>query len=261
VAVPLPPLCLTYHGVDEVSLLMDPYRLFVRPKDLRRHIRALQRWGYRFTTFSELAAEVSSGHGAGLVALTFDDGLADNVEILAPILEEAGVPGTVFVVSGWLGRSYPHALWKRMLEPAELNELIDAGVEIGSHTRCHPDLTRLPDAEALAEMCRGKEELEDVIGRPVEVFAYPYGHADRRVAGLCRDAGFRAACMTEGQGSWDDRFRLPRQAVTNGMTLAGLWLRRHDRYESLKEATDPWLGTPPGRATMRIVRELRTLVR
>jgi peptidoglycan/xylan/chitin deacetylase (PgdA/CDA1 family) len=228
-----PPLALAYHGVADVPLRRDPHHLFVRPRDLERQIAKLRNWGYELVTFGELAQRVTQGRSRGCAALTFDDGLADNLHTLAPILERASATATVFVVSGWLGRPHPIAPWARILTEEELRQLAEAGVEIGAHTVTHPDLTTLPYDDARSELAESGEQLRRVAGVEVRVVAYPFGAATAETRAACRDAGFAAACRTLGAGSWDDLFELPRQPMENRATLIGLRLKRDGRYESL----------------------------
>ena len=228
-ASPLPPLALAYHGVADVPLRQDRHGLFVRPQDLRRQITKLRSWGYRLVSFGELARLASASEAAGHAALTFDDGLVDNAETLAPLLAEEGVPATVFVVSGWLGRPHRSVPWTRIMNEAELGELRATGVEIGAHTISHPDLSELSYETALEELAGSKRQLEAVLGEPVEVAAYPYGRANEETVRACRDAGFLAACSTTGRGSWLDPHNLPRQDMENGSTMIGLRLKSDDR--------------------------------
>jgi peptidoglycan/xylan/chitin deacetylase (PgdA/CDA1 family) len=240
-----PPLALAYHGVEDVPLRRDPDHLFVRPRDLRRQIEKLRDWGYELVTFGDLAADV----GPGRAALTFDDGLVDNLTALVPILQELGAAATVFVVSGWLGQPHPAAPWTRIVTDAELRELREAGVEIGGHSATHADLGALPYEDALEELSRGKQELEDVLGEPVDVLAYPYGRTSSDTRRAARDAGFRAACSTSARGSWDDPYYLPRQDMDNRGGLLGLRLKRDDRYE-------PLMRLAPARAARRLGRHV-----
>jgi peptidoglycan/xylan/chitin deacetylase (PgdA/CDA1 family) len=230
---PLPPLALAYHGVDDVPLRRDPHGLFVRAEDFRRQIAKLRSWGYRLVDFGELARLAAASEAAGHAALTFDDGLADNLESLAPLLEEEGAPATVFVVSGWLGRPHRSVPWKRIMTEVELVELRATGIEIGAHSVSHPDLSALSYDDALEELAGSKRELEAVLGEPVEVAAYPYGRANAETVRACRDAGFAAACSATGRGSWSEPHNLPRQDVENRGTMIGLRLKRDDRYEPL----------------------------
>lgn len=249
-----PPLALVYHGVADVPLSRDPDRLFVRADDLRRQIARLREWGYRLVSFGDLALEVERSGGAGHASLTFDDGLVDNLEALAPLLREVDAPATVFVTSGWLGQSHPAAPWTRIVTADELRDLSGAGVEIGGHSVTHADLSTLPYEGALDELVRGKQELEAVLGKPVEVAAYPYGRANEETVRAGRDAGFRAACGATARGSWDNPHFLPRQDMDNGCTLLGLRLKRDDRYE-------PLMRLAPARAVRRVSRRVVTAFR
>lgn len=254
---PLPPLALTYHGVADVPLAQDASRLFVRPADLRRQVAALRRWGYRLVPFGELARLAASGRAAGVAALTFDDGLADNLETLVPVLRELDAPATVFVVSGWLGEPHPSAPWARIVTADELRRLTEAGVEIGAHSVTHPNLTTLSPQAALDEMTASKRELEGIVGAEIELFAYPFGAVNDDVASACRSAGFTAACLTEGEGFWADPFRLPRQAMGNRDTLVGLRLKRRGVHEPLMRRLRPFLRTQVGGLGVAVVRKVR----
>jgi peptidoglycan/xylan/chitin deacetylase (PgdA/CDA1 family) len=245
----LPPLALAYHGVADVPLRRDQHGLFVRPQDLRRQIAKLRSWGYRLVSFGELARLASAAEAAGHAALTFDDGLVDNAETLAPLLTEEGVPATVFVVSGWLGQPHRTVPWTRIMTEAELGELRATGVEIGAHSVSHPDLSTLSYEAALDELAGSKHQLEAVLGEPVEVAAYPYGRANADTVRACRDAGFLAACSATARGSWRDPHNLPRQDMENRSTMIGLRLKRDDRYERL-------LRFAPARAARRLRRRL-----
>ena len=235
----LPPLALAYHGVAPVPLSRDSHGLFVSPRALRRQIRALRRWGYELIAFGELARRAASGSASGCAALTFDDGLADNLHTLAPLLRAEGAPATVFPVTGWLGGPHPDAPWARVLGPQDLRRLRASGVEIGAHTETHPVLSQLPYAEALRQLRGARLALEAILDEPVEVAAYPYGAAGESTTRACRDAGFRAACRIDGTGSWDDPFALPRQNMNNASSVLGLRLKRRDRFEATVRR-EPW---------------------
>jgi peptidoglycan/xylan/chitin deacetylase (PgdA/CDA1 family) len=107
----------------------------------------------------------------------------------------------------------------RALTVAELIELSNSGlIEIGGHTQGHPQLSALPEVAQQTEIAGGKRRVEELIGRPIEAFAYPYGTAadfTETTAEAVRSTGFRAAVTTiHGYcESGDDAFRLRRCAV------------------------------------------------
>lgn len=245
-AGPGPPIALAYHGVADVPLSEDIHRLFVSAALLRSHVARLRRWGYELVPFSRWAQLVVAGHGHGSAALTFDDGFADNLHTLAPLLRELGVPATVFVVSGRLGERHWAHPSARLLTAREVRELHAAGVEIGAHTRTHPDLSQMSHAAAREELESSRQELEELLAAPVTTAAYPFGHASAETIRAARDAGFAAACRALGSGRVDDPHDLPRQDVGNRATQLGLWLKRDGRYAPLMR-----------RKSVRAVRRLR----
>ena len=242
-----PPLALAYHGVAAVPLRRDPHRLFTSPRALRRHVRRIRSYGYRFVTVRDLARRVANGDGKGCAALTFDDGLADH---LGSVVADLGVPATVFAVSGWLGGEHPDFPGAPILTPSQLRALHAAGVEIGGHTVTHPDLTTLSPARRREELAACRERLEEIVDAPVDTAAYPFGAADADTRAACAAAGYRAAVRIFGLGSWSDPFDLPRQNMLNGCSTAGLRLKRSGRYEEL-------VARPLPRAARRALRVAR----
>lgn len=247
-----PPLALCYHGVGDVPVRQDRSRLYVRPRDLRRQIDTLIGWGYQLVSFSELARRACGNEADGMAALTFDDGLVDNLSVLVPLLSSTGAPATVFVVSGWRGIPHPDAPWTRTMTPDELRVLSRAGIEIGGHSAHHQHLPDLAPSDAEEDMRRCRLDLEAVIDRSVCVFAYPFGGATRETMAACEAAGYIAACRSGGAGDWRDPFNLPRQDVQNRDSALGFWLKRDDRYERL-------VRTRSGLAARRAFRLARSL--
>jgi peptidoglycan/xylan/chitin deacetylase (PgdA/CDA1 family) len=88
-----PVLVLLYHRVT--SLLSDPEMLAVTPDNFRSQMLYLKK-KFPVVRFEESWAKVQKP----AVAITFDDGYADNALEALPILEEVGVPATFFVSTG-----------------------------------------------------------------------------------------------------------------------------------------------------------------
>jgi peptidoglycan/xylan/chitin deacetylase (PgdA/CDA1 family) len=247
-----PPLALAYHGLARVPLRHDSRNLFVAPRLLEKHVTQLRRWGYQFVRFSELAARAQEGAATGLVALTFDDGLVDNLEFVLPFVRARGLAATVFAVPGWLGQPHPHAPWTRLMTADEVRELARGGVEIGAHSMTHPDLTTLEYDAARLELAGSRDALEGILERPVEIAAYPYGRATPETRRACRDAGFRFACRAEGHGSWADPHDLPRESLGNGSTVLSLRLKRDPRLRPLASSRVLLSGRKAVRAWRRL---------
>ena len=67
------------------------------------------------------------------------------------------------------------------------------GMSIGFHTLRHRILPLLPPDELEADLVEGRRDLEAILGRPIELFAYPHGKADPRTAAAVRRADYAAA--------------------------------------------------------------------
>ncbi len=111
------------------------------------------------------------------------------------------------------GTSLPDGL---MMTSTQVRALAAAGMEIGGHTVNHPILASVAVDEARREIVEGKERLEALIGKPVQVFAYPNGKAGkdytRLHVDLVKELGFIGAVTTErGVASKrQQRYQLPR---------------------------------------------------
>jgi peptidoglycan/xylan/chitin deacetylase (PgdA/CDA1 family) len=90
-------LTLIYHRVSP-DVGADYFRLCVTPQHLAEQIEWLMR---RFAIVP--LVDVGRPDRRPRVALTFDDGYADNLHHALPVLERYGVPATVFVTTGYVG--------------------------------------------------------------------------------------------------------------------------------------------------------------
>ena len=139
---------------------------------------------------------------------------------------DAGRPDLSALVTGSAGAATPtslHALGTAMVEMApedrdgaterllaatgpdpegagirrsQVRSLVEAGMTVGFHTLRHDPLTGLTDAQLADAMERGRRELAEAAGAPVDVIGYPHGRADERVAAAAGAAGFRIGYST-----------------------------------------------------------------
>jgi peptidoglycan/xylan/chitin deacetylase (PgdA/CDA1 family) len=213
-------IVFAYHDVgDDPSNTTD---YFVSPATLRAQLSWALEWGLRFVDLSVLTSAAQRGAELdGLAAIVFDDSLVGVHHHAMPVLVDLGLPATVFTVSGALGTSPPW--WSgaaRVMTRDEILELTAAGFRIQSHTRTHPSLPLLDDWAASREIVDSRAELEDLVRAPVDLFAYPFGHYDRRARAVVAEAGYQAGYsflngrITPGL----DMYRLPRLNMWAGQT-------------------------------------------
>lgn len=126
------------------------------------------------------------------VSLTFDDGRATAFDA-GPVLKEHGVRGTFYVNSALLGSSGYYMTWE------QIEQLYDAGHEIGGHTARHADLSTLAPDEARREICQDRSNLL-AAGFPVTSFAYPFGAGVEDGHDLVRECGYNSGRTTSVVG-------------------------------------------------------------
>ncbi len=131
---------LTYHSIDESGSPISISR-----QDFRRHIEWCASGAVQVQPLDVLAAERTTPSLSNQVALTFDDGFANFATEALPLLQEFGLPSTLFVVSSHVGRTNRWADASNASVPElplmpwdDIARVADAGVQLGSHTRTHP---------------------------------------------------------------------------------------------------------------------------
>lgn len=194
---------LTYHSVGEPGNFGN-----VSPERLRQTIRSLQD---RYDVV-DLPATLEQGAGKR-VAVTFDDGFENFYTQALPVLEECGVPATVFVVSDYVGGD-------GMLSSDQLEALVEHDlVTVGNHTKTHPLLPRVGPESTLREQIVGaRNAFADRHGIAVDRFSYPRGAYDRRSLEIVRESHDIAVSTVPRVldrrviDGGIDRYRLPRFA-------------------------------------------------
>jgi peptidoglycan/xylan/chitin deacetylase (PgdA/CDA1 family) len=246
-----PTVILGYHGIADVDPHDDPVRLFVRPDAFRRQVGRLQSRGYRFLTMAAFADALRAGADlTATCALTFDDGTEDHLTVLAPILAQLGVPGTVYVCPGLFGTAYPWADGARFMTEEEVLELARHPlVEIGSHTIDHTVLGEASAEEAYREMATCKQRLEDLLGEPVPSFCYPRCVYSPACPDAARRAGYTSAVTCGARGSWTP-FELKRETVHTPDGPLTFALKSRGLYYGVKEL-------PPARLARWATRRYR----
>jgi peptidoglycan/xylan/chitin deacetylase (PgdA/CDA1 family) len=118
-------IILLYHRVARLSL--DPQLLSVTPEHFGEHLDIMRNFATPLT-LRQLVEGLNIGRiPRRAVVLTFDDGYADNLRAAKPLLAKKGVPATVFVTAGYVGKE--REFWwdeveRLLLQPGTLPEEI-----------------------------------------------------------------------------------------------------------------------------------------
>lgn len=184
---------LTYHRLTDRT---GTHPCSIRVARFRGHLALLRRLGYRAVSPVVLADALRRGAPvpARTVAITFDDGYVDTLAVALPLLQEFGFTATCYVVVGAVGQSSRWADPAPLMDWEGIRAWLGAGMDIGSHSMSHPDLTTLTDFGLRAEVTRSRVWLEDRLGVAVRSFAYPFNRLNRRALDAVAEAGYTAGC-------------------------------------------------------------------
>jgi len=232
---------LGYHNVAMAPKDAPFKLLYVSPDSFERQLWTLRRLGLRGVSTSEGITRLSNGTSRGCVVFTFDDGYADTLTVAAPLMKRYGFRATCYVVSGAVGT---YNSWdaeyvrerKPLMNRDQLDQWLAAGMEVGSHSLSHQRLHELPQDEARYEIAESRTALRNMLGVPIEHFAYPFGHFTADIVEWVRRAGY-ASAMTVQPGAArasDDRLRLPRILVNGERGLWKFLLHVATPYERLR---------------------------
>ena len=187
-------LGLMYHAVEAPPLKYGLRALYVTPSRLDAQLKELQREGVNFTTLSDWAQNRPAGRQ---VVVTFDDAFFSVFHNAMPVLQKRKIPAITYVVTNEIGGinrwDSNNAQVRPLMDRAAILEWLAAGFEIGAHTMTHCNLSEVPLARARAEIFDSKKILEDLTGREIRHFCYPYGGTNAAVRELVMEAGYETS--------------------------------------------------------------------
>lgn len=223
---------LTFHRIADDRA----NRWTTHTRDFFEVIRWLQP-RFHFVSLPELQEHVRGrACPQPAVCITFDDGYADNCRDALPLLIAEKIPCAYFVTADAVlnGKPFEHdvEMGNRHLTlntVDQLRAMSDQGVEIGAHTRTHPDLGRVTDARRLHdEIVASREDLEAAIGKRIRYFAFPFGSPENLTVGAfhaAKAAGYSGVCSAYGGWNYpgDNPFHIRRRCVDGPPNRAKNW--------------------------------------
>jgi peptidoglycan/xylan/chitin deacetylase (PgdA/CDA1 family) len=212
---------LSYHqtarpprrGVPVRTLVLPPWRFELQ-------MRALKALGWTGLSMRDLEPYLRGERIGKVFGVTLDDGYVNNFENALPVLRGLGFTATAFIVTAQIGGSnaWDHAKGvpaAPLMDLAQMRSWLDAGMELGVHTRNHVDLCTCTESVAREEITGCKRDLEDALGIEVRSFCYPYGEHRPEHAEMARQAGYATATtiVSTRARQGDDLLRLPRISI------------------------------------------------
>jgi peptidoglycan/xylan/chitin deacetylase (PgdA/CDA1 family) len=212
---------LLYHNIG-VSSSGSKKELHVSPEEFRRQMGWLAENGYVGIRTADWLAWVREAKPLPPkpVLITFDDGYANVARNALPVVREHGFSATVFVITGMLGNSTP---WdgERLMSHDDVREWGQRGIDFGSHSHSHSDLTKMEEPRIIEELRAGVDELERLAGQRPVAFAYPYGRWTTAMTRYLQSRFQAAFTIEEGLNDLrSDPLQLRRTFVPPGRSMA-----------------------------------------
>lgn len=201
---PRPLRVLCYHSISDLAgdPIIKDYG--IPPEQFRQQLDILKWAGFQFIDAKEFLRFLQGKAGLPRrpVLLTFDDCYQDMLDVALPILEEQKISAVAFAVSRRLGGTNDWdkkigASQLQLLDADGLRKLTKGGVAIGSHSRTHRMLNRIPIEDLSEEIAGSVADLEAIgLDRPL-LLAYPHGEYNQKVQQETQAAGLQAAFTVE----------------------------------------------------------------
>lgn len=190
-----------HRVTDERSVQERMWPYEITPNRLEALIVEYQSNGYEFISIEEVAERMKGKSGRKFVAVTLDDGYANNYDVAYPIFKKYNVPFCIYVCKGMITgeRREDNIEHYKMLSLEQLCALNKEPLcTLGGHTNSHVRLTTLSKEQQVQEVLGCKIWLENLLGHEVEDYAFPYGNYNVQTLTLLREIGIKRAVAAWG---------------------------------------------------------------
>lgn len=213
---------LVYHRFATTAL----DSMTVRIGNFEAHLRTLERLGCNIIPLADWVAWRRGERVTPLppraVVLTADDGHRSQFEQMAPLLQARGWPVTLFVYPSAISNATYAMTWSQLREL-----LARPGVTVQSHTFWHPNLLQerrrqAPEAFqrfAADQLRRSREVLQQRLGQPVSLLAWPFGLSDEALWTQAAEAGYQGAVALGNRSATrqDPLYAVPRHLIVDSV--------------------------------------------
>jgi len=178
-------IVLTLHGIYSELLpreiLENPatQKYTISPSLFNKTIEIASK--FKCVTISELSKLCTDSE----IVLTFDDGLITDYEIAFPALANKDIPATFFVSVGNIGKN-------GYCNKKQLREMLENGMEIGSHGWTHEYLTNMSEKQVYKEIVNSKLWLEQELATEIQSYAPVGGHYRKWMKTLSFNHGYKS---------------------------------------------------------------------
>lgn len=181
---------LLYHDLSDA--FRDDYT--VSPRQFAAQMEWLYEEGYRPLFFREIESLEGKGFEKPIL-ITFDDGYASFVDYAFPFLQTYQFKATINFIGKHTGRFIHLGGNRPTLSWEEYRYLLKSGlVDLGCHTynlHFKGGVVSVSESAFREDLQLFQEEVQNRIGRKLEIMAWPYGIFNDKSIRIAREMGFR----------------------------------------------------------------------
>ena len=205
-------LVLLYHRIDDKKTHTPLDKFSISLTKFEKQILYLKKKSFESILPTQIDEIVKNKSylNKRYVLITFDDGYKDNLAA-ARVLKKHGFKAIFFIAAAHIGKTLDDV---EMLDEADIKELVNMGMVIGSHSYKHINLLKLSRDEAYNQIKKSIDILSKFY--PVEDIAYPFGGYDSWLDEILRDLNLKRGYIIGQrifQPEVDSEFKIPRAIV------------------------------------------------
>ncbi|MFN0256284.1 polysaccharide deacetylase family protein [Pedobacter ureilyticus] len=187
----------------------------VEIQNFKDQMKMLSDSGYHTILPDQLYAYLNEGKPLPKkpIMLTFDDTVLDQFTVVNPTLKKYGYKAAYFVMTVSIGKK---GKFVNYMSADQIKQLSDEGNTIGSHTYDHKNFKKYTGKDWEEQLDKPTKKLEEITGKKMEYFAYPFGLWNKEGFPELKKRGFKMAFALADKRDENDPLMCVRRIIASG---------------------------------------------
>jgi peptidoglycan/xylan/chitin deacetylase (PgdA/CDA1 family) len=187
----------------------------VEIQNFKDQMKMLADSGYHTILPDQLYAYLNEGKALPKkpIMLTFDDTVLDQYTVVNPTLKKYGFKAAYFIMTVSIGKK---GKFVNYMSAEQIKELSDEGNTIGSHTYDHKNFKKYAGKDWEEQLDKPTKKLEEITGKKIEYFAYPFGLWNKEGFPELKKRGFKMAFALADKRDENDPLMCVRRIIASG---------------------------------------------
>jgi len=187
----------------------------VEIQNFKDQMKMLADSGYHTILPDQLYAYLNTGAAlpSKPIMLTFDDTDLDQFTIVNPTLKKLGYKAVYFIMTVSIGKK---GKFVDYMSSDQIKQLSDEGNIIGSHTYDHKNFKKYAGKDWEEQLDKPTKRLEEITGKKMTEFAYPFGLWNAEGIPELKKRGFRMAYQLSTKRDEKDPLFTIRRIIASG---------------------------------------------